>query len=87
MKDLKTSWYNVLPTRMYEMSVCTLIQALCQSVLERVLADSKPVSEELVFMLALRVEQTIADVFTLFEVSYMYAFSLFQTTCIYQYFR
>lgn len=67
MKDLKSSWYNVLPTRMYEMSVCTLVQALCQSVLERVLADSKPVSEELVFMLALRVEQTIADVFTLFE--------------------
>ncbi|CAH0591434.1 unnamed protein product [Chrysodeixis includens] len=67
MKDLKSSWYNVLPSRMYEMSVCTLVQALCQSVLERVLADSKPVNEELVFMLALRVEQTIADVFTLFE--------------------
>nr|XP_049697353.1 centromere/kinetochore protein zw10 homolog [Helicoverpa armigera] len=67
MKDLKSCWYNVLPTRMYEMSICTLVQALCQSVLERVMSDCKPVSEELVYMLAMRAESTVAGVYTLFE--------------------
>lgn len=69
MKDLKSCWLNVLPARMYEMSVCTLVQALCQSVLDRVLEDSKPVTEELVYMLAMRVENTAAEICTLFEVS------------------
>ncbi|CAB3251146.1 unnamed protein product [Arctia plantaginis] len=67
LKDLKCSWYNVLPNRMYEMSMCTLVQVLCQSMLDRVLAAIKPVSEELVYMLAMRVDNTLADVFTLFE--------------------
>lgn len=55
---------------MYEMSMCTLVQVLCQSVLNRVLAAIKPVSEELVYMLAMRVDDTLADVLTLFEVRY-----------------
>ncbi|CAH1634827.1 unnamed protein product [Spodoptera littoralis] len=67
MKDLKSCWLNVLPARMYEMSVCTLVQALCQSILDRVLEDNKPVTEELVYMLAMRVESTAAEIFTLFE--------------------
>lgn len=70
LKDLKCSWYNILPNRMYEMSMCTLVQVLCQSVLDRVLAAIKPVSEELVYMLAMRVDDTLADVLTLFEVRY-----------------
>ncbi|CAK1589253.1 unnamed protein product [Parnassius mnemosyne] len=67
MKDLKTSWFNILPTRMYEHSMCTLIQALCQAMLDRIFGDSKPISEDLVYMLAIRFEDTIADIATLFE--------------------
>ncbi|KAJ8728979.1 hypothetical protein PYW07_006675 [Mythimna separata] len=67
MKDLKSCWLNVLPSRMYEMSMCTLVETLCQSVLERVLADSQPVSGDLVYMLAMKVERIVDEVFMLFE--------------------
>lgn len=67
MKDLKSSWYNVLPIRMYELSICTLAQALCQAMLDRLFADSKPITEELVYMLAIRFEDTMAEIISLFE--------------------
>jgi hypothetical protein len=72
LKDLKGSWYNVLPHRMYEMSMCTLIQTLCQAVIVRVFADSRPISEDLVFMLAVRIENTVTDITNLFEVLSLY---------------
>ncbi|CAH2055915.1 unnamed protein product, partial [Iphiclides podalirius] len=59
MKDLKSSWHNILPVRMYELSICTLAQALCQAMLDKVFADSKPISEELAYMLALRFDDTV----------------------------
>ncbi|XP_031764920.1 uncharacterized protein LOC113509466 [Galleria mellonella] len=67
LKELKTSWFNVLPASMYEMSICTLIQALCQSILHRVFADSRQINEELVYMLAVRLEDVTSEFLTLFE--------------------
>ncbi|KPJ17468.1 hypothetical protein RR48_03878 [Papilio machaon] len=67
MEDLKSSWFNVLPIRMYELSMCTLAQALCQAMLDRIFADSKPISEELVYMLAVRFEDTMAEIKSLFD--------------------
>ncbi|XP_026498259.2 centromere/kinetochore protein zw10-like [Vanessa tameamea] len=67
MQELKDMWYNVLPSRMYELSICTLILALCQSMLDRIFADCKPICEDLVYMLAVRFEDTIAEITTLFE--------------------
>ncbi|KPJ01410.1 hypothetical protein RR46_03182 [Papilio xuthus] len=67
MKDLNSSWFNVLPIKMYELSMCTLSQALCQAMLDRIFADSKPISEELVYMLAVRFEDTMAEVTSLFD--------------------
>ncbi|CAH2088278.1 unnamed protein product [Euphydryas editha] len=67
MQELKNTWYNILPTRMYELSMCTLIQALCQSMLDRIFADTKSICEDLVFMLAVRFEDTISELLSLFE--------------------
>ncbi|XP_023951088.1 centromere/kinetochore protein zw10 [Bicyclus anynana] len=67
MQDLKNAWQAVLPARMYELTVCTLIQALCQSMLGRIFADTKPICEDLVYMIAVRFEDTIAEIATLFE--------------------
>lgn len=68
MQELKATWYNILPTKMYELSICTLIQALCESMLERIFANTKPISEDLVYMMVVRFEDTVADIETLFEV-------------------
>ncbi|XP_038218958.1 centromere/kinetochore protein zw10 homolog [Zerene cesonia] len=67
MKELKSSWYNILPSRMYQLSLCTLIQALCQSMLTRIFVDIKPVDEELIYMLAIRFQDSIKEIKTLFE--------------------
>ncbi|XP_063622583.1 centromere/kinetochore protein zw10-like [Cydia splendana] len=67
MKDLKCSWHHILPTRMYELAMCTLVQAFCQSVLQRIFADSRPVQEDLVYMLAVRLQDSVEDITTLFE--------------------
>ncbi|XP_049878806.1 uncharacterized protein LOC126375745 [Pectinophora gossypiella] len=67
MRDLKSSWLNILPSRMYEMSLCTLIQALCQAILDRIFADGKPIEEELVYMLAVRLEDILSEVNVLFD--------------------
>ncbi|CAH2229384.1 jg22775, partial [Pararge aegeria aegeria] len=67
MQDLKNAWYSVLPSRMYELTMCTLVQALCHSMLGRVFADTKPICEDLVYMLAVRFEDTITEISTLFE--------------------
>lgn len=69
MHELKATWYNILPTKMYELSICTLVQALCHSMLERIFANTKPISEDLVYMMAVRFEDTIAEIMTLFEVN------------------
>lgn len=66
MKDLKDSWYNILPIRMYELSMCTLAQALCQAMLDKVFADSKPISEESAYTLAVRFDDTVANITSLF---------------------
>ncbi|CAG9571638.1 unnamed protein product [Danaus chrysippus] len=67
MRELQSSWYNVLPMKMYELSICTLIQVMCQAMLDRLFANTKPICEDLVYMLAVRFEDTISDVYTLFE--------------------
>ncbi|KAJ0172776.1 hypothetical protein K1T71_011915 [Dendrolimus kikuchii] len=67
MKRLKSAWLHVLPSRMYELSMCTLIQVLVQVVLERVFCNTKPIDEDLIFMLAERLEDTVVEVATLFE--------------------
>lgn len=69
MKDLKCCWHNILPTRMYEMAMCTLAQAFCQAVLQRIFADTKLISEDLVYMLAVRLQDAVEDITALFEVS------------------
>lgn len=68
MQDLKAAWLSILPPKMYELAMCTLVQALCHSMLERVFADIKPICEDLVYMLAVRFEDTVAEIATLFEV-------------------
>ncbi|KAI8441119.1 hypothetical protein MSG28_009373, partial [Choristoneura fumiferana] len=67
MKDLKCCWHNILPTRMYEMGMCTLVQAFCQAVLQRIFADCKLISEELVYMLSVRLQDAVEDITALFE--------------------
>ncbi|XP_045504982.1 centromere/kinetochore protein zw10 homolog [Colias croceus] len=67
MKELKSCWYNILPSRMYQLSICTLIQTLCQTMLARIFVDIKPVDEELIYMLAIRFEDTVKEIRTLFE--------------------
>ncbi|KAG6456291.1 hypothetical protein O3G_MSEX009633 [Manduca sexta] len=67
MRDLKAAWLHILPARMYELAMCTLVQALCQAVLDRIFGNNKPLNEELVYMLALRVEDTIEEATGLFE--------------------
>ncbi|KAL0829602.1 hypothetical protein ABMA28_003109 [Loxostege sticticalis] len=67
LKSLRSAWLPILPPQMYEKSLCALIQTLCQSVLLKVFADSKPISEELVYMMAVRLEETIKDIEGLFE--------------------
>ncbi|XP_041969664.1 uncharacterized protein LOC121726383 [Aricia agestis] len=69
MRELKDCWNSVLPLKMYELSMCTLAQALCQSMLQRMFADTKPICEELVYMLAIRFEDTVDDILFLFEKS------------------
>ncbi|KAL4706418.1 hypothetical protein ACJJTC_010901 [Scirpophaga incertulas] len=66
LRDLKTHWHNILPQRMYEMSMCTLIQSLCQSILIQVFANTSPISEAHVYMLAIRIQNTISDIMKLF---------------------
>ncbi|KAJ2945139.1 hypothetical protein O0L34_g9199 [Tuta absoluta] len=67
MRDLKCSWIHILPAKMYEMSLCTLIQAMCQAILDRIFADSRPIDEELVYVLAVRLEDIVAEIDVLFE--------------------
>ncbi|XP_068623129.1 centromere/kinetochore protein zw10 homolog [Battus philenor] len=66
MNDLKSSWLNILPLHMYELSICTLVQALCQAMLDRMLSNSKPTCEKLVYMLAQRFEDTVTEIESLF---------------------
>ncbi|XP_059061672.1 uncharacterized protein LOC131854574 [Achroia grisella] len=67
LKDLRSNWYNILPTSMYEMSICTLIQALCQSILHRLFADCRPINEDIVYMLATQLEDVTSELVSLFE--------------------
>ncbi|CAK1542733.1 unnamed protein product [Leptosia nina] len=67
MKDLQSNWNCILPERMYELSLCTLVQALCQTMLGRLFSDIHPIDEELVYILAVRFEDTICDIRSLFE--------------------
>lgn len=68
LKDLKTNWYNILPLKMYELSICTLVQTLCQAILDRIFVDARPIEEQLVFMIAVTLEDIVSDIITLFEV-------------------
>ncbi|XP_050672878.1 centromere/kinetochore protein zw10 homolog [Leptidea sinapis] len=67
MKELKSNWYNILPHKMYELALCTLVQALCQSMVGRIFAESTPVSEKLVYTLANRFIDTAEEIKCLFE--------------------
>ncbi|XP_047507808.1 uncharacterized protein LOC125051504 isoform X3 [Pieris napi] len=67
MRQLQSYWNSVLPSKMYELSLCTLVQALCQTMLNRIFVDIQPIDEELVYMLVIRFDDTIKDVRTLFE--------------------
>ncbi|CAF4952578.1 unnamed protein product [Pieris macdunnoughi] len=67
MRQLQSYWNSVLPSNMYELSLCTLVQALCQTMLNRIFVDMQPIDEELVYMLVIRFDDTIKDVRTLFE--------------------
>ncbi|XP_011562259.3 centromere/kinetochore protein zw10 [Plutella xylostella] len=67
MKDLKHNWLHILPSRMYNLSVCMLIQVLCQTVLQRVFANSQAVDEDIIYMIAVRLEDIKQEVLELFE--------------------
>lgn len=77
MQVLKSTWHNILPTKMYELSICTLIQTLCESMLERIFANTKPISEDLVYVMVVRFEDTVAEIETLFEVKIYMCFYLY----------
>lgn len=70
MKDLKHNWLHILPSRMYNLSVCMLIQVLCQTVLQRVFANSQAVDEDIIYMIAVRLEDIKQEVLELFEVCF-----------------
>lgn len=69
MRDLKCSWLNVLPLRMYEMSMCTLIQALCQCMINRLLADTQFIPEDIILQIRRTFDNALKDFAMLFEVS------------------
>ncbi|GBP71224.1 hypothetical protein EVAR_44862_1 [Eumeta japonica] len=67
MGDLKTNWMHTLPTRMYINAMCTLVETLCQSVLNRLLMNTQEIDEELVFTMAIKIDSMVEDIKLLFE--------------------
>lgn len=79
MRDLKCSWHDILPSRMYELAFSTLIQALCRAMVQRILACESTVDEHLVYMIAVILQDTAREILELFEVRFQ---DLIKENCV-----